>query len=68
MRALSGKAAWMKRLALVCLFAAVTLAQEHKLAFEVATIKLNTSGDGRIMISGIGPGREVEIGCADRRR
>ena len=27
-----------------------------KLAYEVATIKLNTSGDGRMMIGGIGPG------------
>lgn len=48
----------MNRLALACAFAAAAFAQDHKLAYEVSTVKLNTSGDGRMMIRGIGPGTE----------
>ena len=46
----------MNRLALACAFAVAAFAQNQKVAYEVATIKLNTSGDGRMMIGGLGPG------------
>jgi uncharacterized protein (TIGR03435 family) len=46
----------MNRLALACAFAAAACAQNQKLAYEVATIKLNTSGDGMMRIGGLGPG------------
>jgi uncharacterized protein (TIGR03435 family) len=37
-------------------FAVTGFAQNQKLAYEVATIKLNTSGDGMMRIGGLGPG------------
>jgi uncharacterized protein (TIGR03435 family) len=43
-------------LALASALAVAAFAQNQKLAYEVATIKLNTSGDGRMMIGGLGPG------------
>ena len=46
----------MNRLALACAFAVAAFAQNQKLAYEVATIKLNTSGDGMMRIGGLGPG------------
>jgi uncharacterized protein (TIGR03435 family) len=46
----------MNRLALTCAFAVAAFAQNQKLAYEVATIKLNTSGDGMMRIGGLGPG------------
>ena len=46
----------MNRLALACAFAVAAFGQNQKLAYEVATIKLNTSGDGMMRISGMGPG------------
>jgi len=46
----------MNRLALTCVFAVTAFAQNQKLAYEVATIKLNTSGDGMMRIGGLGPG------------
>lgn len=46
----------MNRLALACAFAIAAFAQNQKLAYEVATIKLNTSGDGMMRIGGLGPG------------
>ena len=46
----------MNRLALACAFAVAAFAQNQKLAYEVATIKLNTSGDGMMRIAGLGPG------------
>ena len=46
----------MNRLALACAFSVAAIAQDQKLAYEVATIKLNTSGDGMIRIGGLGPG------------
>ena len=46
----------MNRWALACAFAGAAFAQNQKLAYEVATIKLNTSGDGMMRIGGLGPG------------
>jgi len=46
----------MNRLALACTLAVAAFAQNQKLTYEVATIKLNTSGDGRMMINGMGGG------------
>jgi uncharacterized protein (TIGR03435 family) len=46
----------LKTLALVWVLTAIAAGQPVRLAYEVATIKLNTTGDGRTMISGIGPG------------
>jgi len=46
----------MNRLVLASAFAVAAFAQNQKLAYEVATIKLNTSGDGMMTIGGLGPG------------
>jgi len=46
----------MNRLALACAFAVAAFAQNQRLAYDVATIKLNTSGDGMMRIGGLGPG------------
>jgi len=46
----------MNRLALACAFAVAAFAQNQRLAYDVATIKLNTSGDGMMRIGGLGTG------------